>query len=65
MVVFSVGTFSLKTLLQIQDSNNVDVLLDSGLKLSDIIVILCSKLLDHILLKSGSISGLYFSQVRD
>ena len=65
MVVFSVGTFSLKTLLQIQDSNNVDVLLDSGLKLSDIIVILCSKLLDYILLKSGSISGLYLSQVRD
>ena len=65
MVVFSVGTFSLKTLLQIQDSNNVDVLLDSGLKLSDIIVILCSKLLDYILLKSGSISGLCFTQVRD
>ena len=40
--------------LQIQDSNNADVLLDSGLKLSDIIVILCSKLLDYILLKSGS-----------
>ena len=40
--------------LQIQDSNNADVLLDSGLKLSDIIVTLCSKLLDYILLKSGS-----------
>ena len=39
--------------LQIQGSNNVDVLLDSGLKLSDIIVTLCSKLLDYILLKSG------------
>ena len=52
--VFSVGTFSVKTSLQIQNSNNADVLLDSGLKLSDIIVILCSKLLDYILLKSGS-----------
>ena len=61
MVVFSVGTFSLKTSLQIQDSNNADVLLDSGLKLSNIIVILCSKLLDYILLKSGNISGLYFT----
>ena len=40
--------------LQIQDSNNADVLLDSGLKLSDIKVTLCSKLLDYILLKSGS-----------
>ena len=40
--------------LQIQDSNNADVLLDSGLKLSDIIVTLCSKFLDYILLKSGS-----------
>ena len=47
--------------LQIQDSNNADVLLDSGLKLSNIIVILCSKLLDYILLKSGDISGLYFT----
>ena len=61
VVVFSVGTFSLKTSLQIQDSNNADVLLDSGLKLSNIIVILCSKLLDYILLKSGNISGLYFT----
>ena len=34
--------------------NNADVLLDSGLKLSDIIVTLCSKLLDYMLLKSGS-----------
>ena len=47
--------------LQIQDSNNADVLLDSGLKLSNIIVILCSKLLDYILLKSGNISGLYLT----
>ena len=35
-------------------TDNADVLLDSGLKLSDIIVTLCSKLLDYILLKSGS-----------
>ena len=61
MVVFSVGTFSLKISLQIQDSNNADVLLDSGLKLSNIIVILCSKSLDYILLMSGNISGLYFT----
>ena len=40
---------------------NADVLLDSGLKLSNIVVILCSKLLDYILLKSGNISGLYFT----
>ena len=59
MVVLSVGTFSLKTLLQIHDPHNADVLLDSGLKLSNIIVILCSKLLDYILLKSGNMSGLY------
>ena len=55
------GTFSLKTSLQVLDSTNVDLLLDSGFKLSDIIVNLCSKLLDYILLKSGSISGLYFT----
>ena len=40
--------------LQIQDSNNADVMLDSGLKLSDIIVTPWSKFLDYILLKSGS-----------
>ena len=40
------------------------MLLDSGLKLSNIIVILCSKLLDYILLKSGNISGLYFTLER-
>ena len=51
--------------LQIQDSNNADVLLDSGLKLSNIIVILCSKLLDYILLKSGSISGSYYILFRE
>ena len=61
VVVFSVGIFSLKTSLQVLDSTNADLLLDSGFKLSDIIVNLCSKLLDYILLKSGSISGLYFT----
>ena len=45
--------------------NNADVLLDSGLKLSNIIVILCSKLLDYILLKSGSISGSYYILFRE
>ena len=43
----------------------IDVLLDSGLKLSNIIVILCSKLLDYILLKSGSISGSYYILFRE
>ena len=40
--------------LQIQDSNNADVLLDSGLKLSNIIVNLCFKLYYKVLLKSGN-----------
>ena len=40
--------------LQIQDSNNADVLLDSGLNLFDIIVNLCSKLYYEVLLKSGN-----------
>ena len=40
--------------LQIQDSNNVDVLLDSGLNLFDIIANLCSKLYYEVLLKSGN-----------
>ena len=40
--------------LQIQDSNNADVLLDSGLNLFDIIVNLCSKLHYEVLLKSGN-----------
>ena len=40
--------------LQIQDSNNVDVPLDSGLNLFDIIVNLCSKLHYEVLLKSGN-----------
>ena len=38
--------------LQIQNYNNADVLLDSGMKLSDIIVNLYSKLLYEVLLKS-------------
>ena len=40
--------------LQIQNSNNADVLLDSGLKLFDIIVNLCSKSYYEVLLKSGN-----------
>ena len=40
--------------LQIQDSNNADVLLDSGLNLFEIIVNLCSKLYYEVLLKSGN-----------
>ena len=38
--------------LQIQNSNNADVLLDSRLNLFDIIVNLCSKLHYKVLLKS-------------
>ena len=38
--------------LQIQNSNNADVLLDSGLKLFDIIANLCSKIYYEVLLKS-------------
>ena len=38
--------------LQIQDSNNADVLLDSGLNLFDIMANLCSKLYCEVLLKS-------------
>ena len=40
--------------LQIQDSNNADVLLDSALNLSDIIVNLWSKLHYEVLLKTGN-----------
>ena len=40
--------------LQIQNSNNVDVLLDSGLNLFDIMANLCSKLYCEVFLKSGS-----------
>ena len=50
-----------ETSLQVLDSTNTDLLLDSGFKLSDIILNLCSQLLDYILLKSGSISVLYFT----
>ena len=38
--------------LQIQNSHNADVLLDSGLNLFDIIARLCSKLHYEVLLKS-------------
>ena len=40
--------------LQIQNSNNVDVLLDSGLNLFDIIANLCYKLYYEVLLNSGN-----------
>ena len=40
--------------LQIRNSNNADVLLDSGLKLFDIVANLCSKLYNEVLLKSGN-----------
>ena len=40
--------------LQIQNSNNADVLLDSGLNLFDIMANLCSKLYCEVLLKSGN-----------
>ena len=40
--------------LQIQNSNNAGVLLDSGLNLFDIIANLCSKLSYKVLLKSGN-----------
>ena len=40
--------------LQIQNSNNADMLWDSGLKLFDIIANLCSKLYYEVLLKSGN-----------
>ena len=40
--------------LQIQNSNNADVLLDSGLKLFNIMANLCSKLHYKVLLKSGN-----------
>ena len=39
---------------QIQNSNNANVLLDSGLNLFDIVVNLCSKLYYEVLLKSGN-----------
>ena len=40
--------------LQIQNCNNADVLLDSGLNLFDIMANLCSKLYCKVLLKSGN-----------
>ena len=40
--------------LQIQNSNNADVLLDSGLNLFNIMANLCSKLYYEVLLKSGN-----------
>ena len=40
--------------LQIQNSNNADVLFDSGLNLFNIIANLCSKLHYKMLLKSGN-----------
>ena len=40
--------------LQIQNSNNADVLLDSGLNLFNIMANLCSKLYCEVLLKSGN-----------
>ena len=40
--------------LQIQNSNNADMLLDSGLNLFNIIANLCSKLYHEVLLMSGN-----------
>ena len=40
--------------LQIRNSNNADVLLDSELNLFDIMANLCSKLYCEVLLKSGN-----------
>ena len=40
--------------LQIRNSNNVDVLLDSGLSLFNIMANLCYKLYYEVLLKSGN-----------
>ena len=40
--------------LQIQNSNNADVLLDIGLNLFNIIANLCSKLYYEVLLKLGN-----------
>ena len=44
----------LVTSLQIWNSNNADVLLDSGLNLFDIMADLCPKLYYEVLLKSGN-----------
>ena len=48
------GIAWLVTSLQIQNSNNADVLLDSGLNLFDFMANLCSKLYCEVLLKSGN-----------
>ena len=40
--------------LEIQNSNNADVLLDSGLNFFNIIANVCSKLYYEVLLKSGN-----------
>ena len=40
--------------LQIRNSNNADMLLDSGLNLFDTMANLCSKLYCKVLLKSGN-----------
>ena len=40
--------------LQIRNSNNTDVLLNSGLNLFDIMANLCSKIYCEVLLKSGN-----------
>ena len=57
--ISSLWEYCENNLLHIQDWTNADILWDSGFKLSDIIVVLCSKLLDYILLKSGSITLFY------
>ena len=44
----------LVTSLQIQNCNNADIPLDSGLNLFDIMANLCSKLYYEVLLKSGN-----------
>ena len=52
---FALGGFIILVFsLQIQNYNNADVLLDSGLNLFAIIVNLCSKLHYEVLLKSGN-----------
>ena len=48
--------------LQIRNSNNADVLLDSGLNLFYIMANLCSKLYCEVLLKSGNYIVYLFKQ---
>ena len=64
-LVWELYKIAMRTVTSDSGLNNADVLLDSGLKLSNIIVILCSKLLDYILLKSGSISESYYILFRE